>query len=395
MGGDDARERITVNAIDQVGVELYEAAFGPARLVSDSTLRALLREASAATEKHRFSDRFVETEWRDVVDAWQLSTWESYRDVVRLGRKTRLGENQRALLWAIFERVRSELVNRELVTLAGVFAATAERAAAPVERPYDFIVVDEAQDIGVPQLRLLAALRGEQADGLFFAGDLGQRIFQTPFSWRSLGVDVRGRSATLRINYRTSHQIRRQADRLLPPEMSDVDGNTDARQGTVSAFNGPEPTIAVVDSVEDETIAIAEWIEARVREGVPPDEIGVIVRSGAEVPRARVAVEAAGLAAHEFDNGADAEPGHAAVGTMHLAKGLEFRAVVVAACDDEVIPLQSRIEAVADTADLEDVYNTERHLLYVACTRARDHLLVTGVTPGSEFLDDLRVAPSP
>ena len=75
---------------------------------------------------------------------------------------------------------------------------------------------------------------------------------------------------------------------------------------------------------------------------------------------------------------------------MHRAKGLEFRAVVVAACDDEVIPLQARIEAVADTADLEDVYNTERHLLYVACTRARDHLLVTGVAPGSEFLDDLR-----
>jgi superfamily I DNA/RNA helicase len=74
---------------------------------------------------------------------------------------------------------------------------------------------------------------------------------------------------------------------------------------------------------------------------------------------------------------------------MHIAKGLEFRAVVVMACDDEVIPLQERIETVADDADLEDVYNTERHLLYVACTRARDHLLVTGAAPASEYLDDL------
>jgi superfamily I DNA/RNA helicase len=74
---------------------------------------------------------------------------------------------------------------------------------------------------------------------------------------------------------------------------------------------------------------------------------------------------------------------------MHLAKGLEFRAVAVMACDDEVIPLQERIANVADEADLEDVYNTERHLLYVACTRARDHLLVTGVDPASEFLVDL------
>ena len=73
---------------------------------------------------------------------------------------------------------------------------------------------------------------------------------------------------------------------------------------------------------------------------------------------------------------------------MHLSKGLEFRAVAVMACDDEVVPLQARIAAVTDDADLQDVYDTERHLLYVAWTRARDHLLVTGVEPGSEFLED-------
>ena len=79
------------------------------------------------------------------------------------------------------------------------------------------------------------------------------------------------------------------------------------------------------------------------------------------------------------------------VGTVHRAKGLEFRAVAVAECDDEVLPLQSRIENVADDEDFEDTYSTERHLLYVACTRARDSLLVTGVEPASEFLDDLRM----
>ena len=76
---------------------------------------------------------------------------------------------------------------------------------------------------------------------------------------------------------------------------------------------------------------------------------------------------------------------------MHLAKGLEFRAVAVMACDDEVIPLQARIETVADDADLEEVYDTERHLLYVACTRARDYLLFTNAEMASEFLDDLRL----
>jgi superfamily I DNA/RNA helicase len=79
---------------------------------------------------------------------------------------------------------------------------------------------------------------------------------------------------------------------------------------------------------------------------------------------------------------------------MHLAKGLEFRAVAVMACDDEVIPLQSRIESVTDESDLEEVYDTERHLLYVACTRARDYLLVTGVKPASEFVGDLQTRSS-
>jgi superfamily I DNA/RNA helicase len=82
--------------------------------------------------------------------------------------------------------------------------------------------------------------------------------------------------------------------------------------------------------------------------------------------------------------------GFASVCAMHLAKGLEFRAVAVMACDDEIIPSQARIEAVTDEADLEEVYDTERHLLYVACTRARDRLVVSGVSPASEFLGDLK-----
>ena len=97
----------------------------------------------------------------------------------------------------------------------------------------------------------------------------------------------------------------------------------------------------------------------------------------------------AGLEPERLSDRLELPAGKVAVATMHLAKGLEFRAVVVMACDDEVIPLQSRIETVADDSDLEDVYNTERHLLYVACTRARDRLLVTGVDPVSEFLSDL------
>jgi superfamily I DNA/RNA helicase len=159
---------------------------------------------------------------------------------------------------------------------------------------------------------------------------------------------------------------------LLPNAIGDVDGNAESRRGTVSVFDGPPPSVQVCASADAEQKAVAAWIAARVREGYRPEEIGVFVRSDAQLDQ----IEPTG--------------GHLAISTMHLAKGLEFRAVAVMACDDEVLPLQERIEAVADDADLEEVYNTERHLLYVACTRARDNLLVTGITPGSEFLADIK-----
>ena len=122
-----------------------------------------------------------------------------------------------------------------------------------------------------------------------------------------------------------------------------------------------------------------------------PHEIGVFVRSEKELDRARDAVDDAELPFKVLDENLETISGYVSISTMHLAKGLEFRAVVVMACDDEVIPLQERIETVVDDSDLQEVYNTERHLLYVACTRARDFLLVTSVDPASEFLDDLRM----
>ena len=145
------------------------------------------------------------------------------------------------------------------------------------------------------------------------------------------------------------------------------------------------------ESSKDEIQAVSKWLLDRISERVKPHEIGVFVRSAAQLDRSRAAVEAAGLPYKVLDEQVETTSGQVSISTMHLAKGLEFRAVIVMACDDEVIPLQERIETVSDDTDLEEVYNTERHLLYVACTRARDHLLVTSVDPASEFLDDLRM----
>jgi len=153
-------------------------------------------------------------------------------------------------------------------------------------------------------------------------------------------------------------------------------------------FNGPVPEVRTFDSPEDETEAIAEWLRARQGEGYAPQAIGVFVRSLEQIEQALAAVQAAGVHPVQLDEESGGVAGSVAGGAMHLAKGLEFRAVAVAVCDDEVIPLQARIERVGDDADREEVYGTEPQLLYVACTLPRDRRLVTGGGPGWECLDD-------
>lgn len=381
-------ERIDVEALPTVGKRLHLARVGPLTIADDALVRQLIAEAATA-ESCRLPLTFLLSEWAHVVDAWQVPDWPAYRDLVRLGRKVRLPEPQRASVWAVFERVRAGLRQRGVVTQAEMFTRLADALAAPGPAPYTYAVVDEAQDLSVPQLRFLAALGRGRGDALFFAGDTGQRIFQQPFSWKALGIDVRGRSRSLRVNYRTSQQIRVQADRLLEPESQDADGETE-RRDAVSVFSGPPPEVWVKETPDEEAAAVGQWLRARLGDGVAPHECAVFVRSDAQLPRAEAAVKAAGATSRVLDGKVDVRSGAVHVCTMHLAKGLEFRAVVVMACDDEVLPLQERIEAVGDDGDLQETYNTERQLLYVACTRARDFLLVSGCEPASEFLDDLR-----
>lgn len=382
-------ERIDVAAMDALGIRLYAAEFGKPVFASRDEISTLLKAFAMQVEGLKSNAAFLLSEWEDVVDTWQVESWEAYRDAKRLGRKTRLPEAQRALYWQVFAKVKEQLKQEGKITTAEMFAKLVEAMPKRKHPVFDYIVVDEAQDIGVQQLRFLATIAGNRANALFFAGDLGQRIFQTPFSWKSLGVEVRGRSRTLNINYRTSHQIRSQADRLLGPEVSDVDGNVENRKGTISIFNGPEPTICSYADSEAESRAVGAWLQQCSSSGVLPQEIGVFVRSDSERLRAQAAVKAAGLQGRVLGKEMATEEGFVSITTMHLAKGMEFRVVAVMACDDEVIPSQVRIDTAADEAELTEIYNTERQLLYVACTRARDQLHVSAVKPESEFLEDL------
>ncbi|GJL98769.1 MAG: DNA helicase [Methyloligella sp.] len=394
LTGVDSEEgsKVSIHSFKGVAHDLFTLAFGHTpRAASRDQMKAVLESAKKELGDAEFTSRFLVSEWNSVIDAWQIESLDAYRDVPRLGRKNRLGSKQRERVWPIFVKTREMLQSQGMDTWSGIFADVTKHYAEKEHKPFTHIIVDEAQDLGVPELRMLAAIAEDTPDGLFFAGDLGQRIFQEPFSWKTLGIDINGRSQTLTVNYRTSHQIRQVADKLLPETVRDVDGNEEDRRGTVSVFNGPEPELKICGDIDQEKTAVTLWINQIVAEGVEPDEIGLFVRSNNELLRARNVAKDAGHKVLELSDRVEERHGRISIGTMHLAKGLEFKAVGVIACDDDILPQQERIESVADETELDEVYETERHLFYVACTRARDRLFISGVKPGSEFMSDIKV----
>lgn len=284
--------RITTASFRGIAEQMYQLEHGVRpRIASDAILRERLRSAATATELKGFSERFLLSEWSNVVDAWGLSSLDAYSTVERMGRKSRLGPNQRARLWPVFSAVHEALTTERYTTWANVFTGLAKTLEDRTIKPFDHVVIDEAQDLAPAQLRFFAALAPAGPDGLFLSGDIGQRIFQHPYSWASLGVDVRGRSHTLKVCYRTSQQIRLAADRLLPTVLRDSDGLEDERRGIISVFDGPPPEVKSFPTIADEAELVRTTVATWLCEGIAAHEIGLFVRTPQLVVRARAAID--------------------------------------------------------------------------------------------------------
>ncbi|EDM71449.1 putative DNA helicase [Roseobacter sp. AzwK-3b] len=365
LAGEEVRSRITVTALGPLIADLHAARFGETVIASERDIRTLLHEGAAANDAV-FNTDFVYDEWSLVVDAWDVRDLDTYRDLPRLGRKVRMPAARRDAAWAIFEGVRTVLSTRGMKTEAQLAHDLTEADVLP----FTHAVIDEAQDISVPELRLLGRILGKTHNGLFFAGDIGQRIFRAPFPWAATGVEIRGRSRSLKVNYRTSHQIRRYTDDLLPETLVEPDGTEDNRLGVTSLFNGTAPEVHSFDTRSDEVAAVNAWLKNLAQAGVSSDDVICLVRTSSLVAEVEPLVPVR-------------------VSLMHEAKGAEYRAVAVLAIDQDMVPLEERLLSANDEARLDEVVNTERHLLYVAASRARDQLWMSGVAPISEFLQDL------
>jgi superfamily I DNA/RNA helicase len=173
-------ERLEVHAMNAIAERLYEQHFGHSKIASREVIRRFMTEAATAVPDLKFSLSFLLTEWEELVDAWQSQTWESYRDIKRLGKYAFARDPTRHVMGSVRRSAQPSAYRR--VCYAAIFTRLASQLESRKHLPFDFIVVDEAQDLSVSQLKFLGALGGKRPNSLFFAGDLGQRIFQQPSS---------------------------------------------------------------------------------------------------------------------------------------------------------------------------------------------------------------------
>ena len=337
-------------------------------------------------------DAFYEDEWEQVVQAGAVADKQTYLAVSRAGRGTRLNRGQRALVWPVFEEYRAQLAERGVKEVDDAYRDATALLTAESSDPagYAAVIVDEAQDMGAPAFRLLRAIAPPGRNDLFIAGDGHQRIYgRRRVVLGRCGIDIRGRSRKLRLNYRTTEQTRRWATALLAGrDIDDLDGGADDSHGIRSLTRGPQPELAHFDTREEHDAHLLACIGKLVADGEPLRGACVAARTGAERDAAANALRDGGFECAVLGGAAsdDEQRGDAVrVATMHRVKGLEFDHVLLASVNAGLVPLRARGEA-ADASAKENAETEERALLHVAATRARKSLTVLSFGRPSRFV---------
>ena len=388
------RQKIEVLNVDRLAYRVVKQARGTPVIADERVL--LDRWAKAAADAGlSFTPAFGKNEWEQVLLAQDVRTEQAYLTCVRTGRGRPLTKAQRGQVWQAAQRVTAELADAREAThlqLAGEATHLLRQAENP---PYRHILVDEAQDLHPSQWRLLRAAVAPGPDDLFIAADPHQRVYDNRVSLASLRISVRGRSRRLSLNYRTTQEILAWAVPLLGTEsVIGLDGEVDSLLGYRSPMHGPRPQRRLTAARAEEFNFLTERVRSWLSAGIEPHAIGVAARSASLVREARQALEADGIATVSLSGRAN--PKAVRAGTMHAMKGLEFQAVAVIGVEQGLVPAPAAVtpereDAAVHAQDLQ----RERCVLFVACTRARDHLYVSGTGEPSVFLPPREAAPPP
>jgi len=375
------RDRIEVANLDRWAHRFLKAQGLRFKTISQDQARRIWSEVYGEVGDEAFSEAFCVEEWRQVVQARDVVDPEGYLRARRVGRGTRLSRGQRKAVWNMMAAYRRRLERDNLLELDDVIRqARLMIETEPSLVRYRAVVADEVQDFSPSDLRLLRALVPEGPDDLFLVGDAHQRIYGYRTSLSRCGINIRGRrSRRLKINYRTTERIRNWAVALLHGlEIDDLDEGVDTMKGFRSLRPGVDPRIHHWDTPDEEGAFVVEtvksWLEHR-----SPEQICITARRHALISdRYLPLLEQAGIPAVEIKTDDEASlPSGVRIATMHRVKGLEFPCMLLAAIQaGEIGRLQNK--DFPDDASLQAFLQQERCLVYVAATRARDELVVTG-----------------
>jgi hypothetical protein len=364
----EVRGRIQVKNVDSVSYGIVGRHRKPV-IPRPEEMDSLWDDAAEGTP---FSPAFLSREWEQIVLAQGLEGEEEYLACTRRGRGVPLGRAQRAVVWRAVRHVVDGLAAEGKST----FHQLANEAADLVDGPeFDHVIIDEAQDIHTAQWRLLRRLVAEGPDDLFIVGDPHQRICDSHVSLTSLGINVRGRSTKLKLNYRTTQEILAWAVPLLGlTPAQGLDDSADTLDGYRSPMHGRRPVVKEYPDPDAEMNGLVEQVRTWLDAGVEPSSIGVATRYVWVMRKAARRLKADGITAFQVPN----KSAGVQVGTMHKMKGLEFRCIAVIGADEKSLPSAKAItpEDEDAKAHAQDVQK-ERCLLFVASTRARDHLYVS------------------
>ena len=339
---------------------------------------------------------FLESEYELIVLPQRVTTLKQYLRVRRPGRGVALDRSKRAAVWKAMERYRDRSTDLGVTSFDEQLALAAawldHEAALGTPRPFRHVLVDEAQDLTPAHLQLLRALVEPGPDDLFLAEDSHQRIYGKKITLSHYGIQVRGRSRRLTRNYRTTRQNLDVAFGILDPgTYEDMEGQAEEHR-YVSPRSGPEPLLLHAADRADELGKAAEllrvWLEQdRGSEDSAPETIAILVRDRYQRDAVVNGLAQHGVEVRAVDREA-AGRGRPVVMTMHRAKGLEFRKVLLFDVSRNAIPRSLRNQQYSE-ADRDDALLRERSLLYVAATRARDQLAISWSGEASPLITSL------
>jgi AAA domain/UvrD-like helicase C-terminal domain len=368
------RDRIDVIGVDRLAHQIVSSGSGGTKrvnIIDDSVLQQLWAEA--AVQVSGLSGAFLRREWEQVILAQGLTTFEAYSQATRRGSGVTLRPEQRKQVWLAVSHVLAALSQRRQRT----HLQLAEEAAAIVQQGglfrYRSIVVDEGQDLHPAQWRLLRALVQPGGNDMFILADPHQRIYDSQVSLARLGIEVRGRSRRLTVNYRTTHEILDWSVKVLTGQAATgLDDEADSLAGYRSTTRGQPPALKAHRDRDSEFESLIQCVGTWLDQGVEPHAIGVATRTN---QLARLVTDVLREALIPV-----AELGSAGVhiSSMHGMKGLEFQCLAVVGLDAGTLPAAGAVtdEAEDAVAHRQDLMR-ERCLLFVAATRARDVLYLS------------------